>query len=147
MDITVFASEMRSSSKDNEFHGSNAALSEQWWALPAETRSDYCRRAASIRRLARCRESPLDSMLSGIDEVVQGPCGVASREGPFPIRPHALAEYLRGPGSTQRVASEWCQAPMDQCAWLMLRTNANAPVLSTLCQHLAMVPNELLVIV
>ena len=109
----VFVSEMRSCFEEKGFHDARATLSEQWWALPAETRSDYSQRAASIRRRARCCESPLDSMLSGKDEVVEGPCGVASREGPFPIRPHALAEYLCGPGSTQRVASEWRQAPME----------------------------------
>ena len=109
----LFASEMSSCFKDHGFHDASVSVSEQWWALPAGTRNDYCQRATSSRRLARCCESPLDAMLRGTDEIVEGPCGVASREGPFPIRPHALAEFLRGPGSTQRVASEWRQAPME----------------------------------
>ena len=109
----LFARDMKNNFEDNGFHDANTLLAEQWWALPAETRSDYSRRAASIRRRARCCESPLDSMLGGIDEVVEGPCNIASREGPFPIRPTALAEYLRGQASTERVADEWRQAPME----------------------------------
>ena len=111
--ISTFCQGHENNFEDNGFHDANILLAEQWWALPAETRSDYSRRAASIRRRARCCESPLDSMLGGIDEVVEGPCNIASREGPSPIRPTALAEYLRGQASTERVADDWRQAPME----------------------------------
>ena len=112
----VFAQEMRGVFKGQGVHDARAALGKQWRDLPEEAKSTYRRHAESLRRLARCSGSPLDAVLKVTDERVEGPCGVASREGPFPIRPHALAEHLSGPGSLRRAASDWRQAPMKQCA-------------------------------
>ena len=79
-------------------------------------------------------------MLGGIDEVVEGPCNIASREGPFPIRPTALAEYLRGQASTERVADEWRQACQDVHADPNILEGVDAaeatdPCLAGLCRH------------
>ena len=110
----VFAQEKRGLFKGQGFHDARVSLGEQWRALPEETKTPYRHCADAQRHLARCSRSPLDTVLNGKDEIVEGPCGIASREGPFPIRPHALAEHLSGPGYIRQAASDWRQAPMQQ---------------------------------
>ena len=92
-------------SHDDIFSGASQA---KWDAMSDEEKQPFIAQAANLRRLASVKSSKLETFLTDVQktEPLQGPWGISSRGGKFPIHPQVITDALADM-TMQNLADQW----------------------------------------
>jgi hypothetical protein len=92
----------------------------EWMHLSRAQKQPFIQQAASDRAIAKAVPTRLDEFINDKNEYVEGPLGLSSRHGPFPLRPSAVAERLR-----ERRDAEPCGSAFRRVADVWRREHCN----------------------